>query len=66
MSNQLFNQYGQQNMNPFMQRFNEFRKTFSGNPQEQIQKMLNSGKISQAQYNQAVQKANAIRSLLGV
>ena len=66
MSNQLFNQYGQQNMNPLIQKFNEFKKTFSGNPQEQIQQMLNSGKISQAQYNQAVQRANAIRSLFGV
>ena len=66
MSNQLFNQYGPSNNNSMMQRFAEFRKNFTGNPQERIQQMLNSGQITQAQYNQAVQKANAIRSLFGV
>lgn len=66
MSDQLFNQYGPQNNNPMLQRFNDFKKSFTGNPQEQIQQMLNSGKISQAQYNQAVQKANALRQLFGV
>lgn len=63
MSNPLYNQLGQQDM---MQRFNQFRQSFSGNPQQQIQQMLNSGKISQAQYNQAVQKANMIRHMFGV
>lgn len=63
MSNPLYNQLGQQDM---MQRFNQFRQSFSGNPQQQIQQMLNSGKISQAQYNQAVQKANMIRRMFGV
>ena len=63
MSNPLYNQLGQQDM---MQRFDQFRQSFSGNPQQQIQQMLNSGKISQAQYNQAVQKANMIRRMFGV
>lgn len=66
MSNNLYNSFGSQNNNPLLQRFNEFKRSFTGNPQEQIQQMLNSGKISQAQYNQAVQKANAIRSFFGV
>lgn len=63
MSNQLYNQYGNNNI---ISQFNNFKKNFTGNPQKQIQDMLNSGKISQAQYNQAVQKANQIRSLFGI
>lgn len=63
MSNQLFNQYGS---NPIIQKFNAFRKNFTGDPQKQIQDMLNSGKITQAQYDQAVQRANALRQMFGV
>lgn len=60
--NELFNQYN----NGMMKGFNEFAKTIKGNPQQQVQQLLNSGKVSQAQYNAAVQKANALRSLFGV
>lgn len=65
--NQLFQMMG--NNSPygnFMKQFNDFKKTITGNPQEQIQQMLNSGRITQAQYNQAVQKANAIKSMFGM
>ncbi len=48
------------NMGAFMARLNEFKKTITGNPQEMVQNMLNSGKISQAQYNNAVNMANEI------
>jgi cell fate (sporulation/competence/biofilm development) regulator YlbF (YheA/YmcA/DUF963 family) len=37
----------------------KFQKTIKGNPQEQIQQLINSGKITQEQYNYAVQQANA-------
>lgn len=58
MNNPLYNQYQQQNpMNGFIQKFNQFRQSFSGNPQEQIQKMMNTGKISQQDYNNAYQMA---------
>jgi len=64
MSNNLYNSFGPQNN--FVAQFNNFKKSFTGNPRDQIQQMLNSGKISQAQYNQAVQKANQIRQLFGI
>ena len=64
MSNNLYNSFGPQNN--FVAQFNNFKKSFTGNPKDQIQQMLNSGKISQAQYNQAVQKANQIRQLFGI
>lgn len=63
MSNQVFQQYGGSDI---MSRFNEFKKNFTGDPQKQVQQMLNSGKITQAQYNQAVQKANMLRQMFGI
>ena len=64
MSNPLFNQFG--NQNNIIQQFNKFRNSFRGDPREQIQQMLNSGKITQEQYNQAVQKANMLKNMLGI
>ena len=63
----LYNMMNQNNpYNNFMKQFNEFKKTINGNPQEQIQQLLNSGKISQSQYNAAVQKANIIKNMFGI
>lgn len=57
-----------QNQNPMnnniIARFNQFRQNFRGDPRQQIQQMLNSGQISQQQYNQAVQMANALQQML--
>lgn len=50
--------------NGFVNRFQQFKKQFNGNPQQMIQQMLNSGRISQSQYNDAVQKANQIMSMM--
>ena len=52
--------------NNVMQRFLQFRQQFHGNPQEQVQQLLNSGKISQAQYNQAVNMANQLRQMMNM
>ena len=51
--------------NNIIARFNEFRQNFKGNPQEKVQELLNSGKVSQAQYNQAVQIAQQFQKMLG-
>lgn len=51
---------GMQNM---MQRFQQFRQMFTGDPKQQVQQLLNSGKVSQAQYNQAVQMAQQLQKL---
>jgi len=67
MNNPLYKQIQQQNQNPmnvFMQRFQQFRQSFSGDPQEQIQKMMNSGKISQQDYNNAYQKAQQMMRMI--
>lgn len=66
MSNPLFSMMGNQmQMNPLMQRFQQFRQMFRGDPQQQIQQLLNSGKVSQAQYNQAVNMAQQMIRMLG-
>lgn len=65
--NELFNQYGPKNpYQNMINQFNEFRNNFKGNPQQKIQQMLNSGQITQQQYNMAVQKANMIKSFFGM
>lgn len=65
--NKLYDQIGPQNpYKNMMQQFQQFRQNFKGDPQERIQQMLNSGQITQQQYNAAVQKANMIKSMFGM
>lgn len=69
MSNPVFDLLGKQtpmpgNMGQIMSQFQQFRQAFRGDPKEQVQQLLNSGKVSQAQYNQAVQMANALQRML--
>ena len=47
-----------------IQQFLQFKNNFRGNPQEQVQQMLNSGKISQAQYDNAVKQAQQFQNML--
>ena len=66
MSNPLYGMMNNgQNMSNFWQRLNQLKQTFKGDPNEQIQKMLNSGQITQAQYNNAVRQAEQIRKMMG-
>ena len=64
--NNLFNSLGNNMMpnNNLIQRFQQFKQTFTGNPQQQVQQLLNSGKVSQAQYDQAVKMAQQFQQLL--
>ena len=67
MSNPLFGMMQNQTpMNGMMQRFQQFQQMFRGDPKQQVQQMLNSGKVSQAQYNQAVQMANQLQRMMGI
>ena len=40
-----------------IQQFNQFRQTFQGDPQQQVQQLLNSGQMTQEQFNQLQQMA---------
>lgn len=52
-------------MNNIIQRFQQFQQMFKGDPRQQVQNLLNSGKVSQSQYNQAVQMANQLQRMMG-
>ena len=62
--NPLYNQFKGKNNNNFIQQFNQFRQTFKGDPKQQVQNLLNSGRVSQEQYNEAVQMAQQFQNLL--
>lgn len=65
MSNPLFNALGGGN-NPMniMQQFQKFMGDMKGkNPQEEINKLLQSGKVNQQQLNQAQQLAQQMQGI---
>ena len=66
MSNPLYNSMNStpNNMNGFFQRLNQLKQTFKGDPRQQIQNMLNSGQVTQEQYNRAVQMAQNIQKMM--
>ena len=65
MTNPMFQRYGGFNQNNFLQSLQQL-KSQGGDPNQMIQNMLNSGRITQAQYNQAVQKAQQISQMLSL
>ena len=66
MANPLYQMMAQQMpQNSILQRFMQFRQSFRGDPQQQVQQLLNSGKVSQSQYNQAVQMAQQLQKMMG-
>lgn len=67
--NPLFNilNGGMQPQNPMMNminQLNQFRHTFQGDPKQQVQQLLNSGKMSQQQFNQLSQMATQIQNMM--
>ena len=62
MNNPLFNMLG--NNNQLIQQFNQIRSTYKGDARQQVQNMLNSGQITQQQYNNAVNMANQLKNIL--
>ena len=61
--NPLYQQMQPQENNGILQRFQQFRQGFQGNPQQMIQQMMNSGQINQNQYNNAVQMAQRFQQM---
>lgn len=70
MSNPLFQMLGGAmpsglgNMGNMIQQFQQFKNNFRGDPRQQVQQLLNSGRVSQQQYNQAVQMANMLQKMI--
>ena len=64
MANPLFNQIQNGNVaNPIMQGVMRLKQQIGGDPNTYIQNMLNSGRITQEQYNQAVERAKQFRAM---
>ena len=59
-------QQGQNNaFNPQMiQQFNQFRRTFNGNPQQAVMTMLRQGMMTNAQFQQLAQMANQFQNFM--
>lgn len=70
MANPLFQALGGQMTGPMgqfqrmMQQFQQFKANFQGDPQQEVQKLLQSGKINQEQLNQLQQMAKQFQNLM--
>lgn len=67
MTNPIYNSMANQN-NPFMQIIQEaqnLKNTFKGNPREEVQRLLNSGEMSQADFNRYSQIAQQVMQMMG-
>ena len=53
-----------QNPMQMIQQFNQFKKTFQGDPKAEVQKLLTSGKLSQQQLNQLQSMAQQFQQFL--
>lgn len=47
-----------------LKQFQQFKNSFHGDPKAEIMKLLNSGQMSQAQFNQYQQMAQQFQSLI--
>lgn len=52
------------NVMSMMQKFQQFRNNFHGNAQQQVQALLNSGRVSPQQYQNAMQMAQQFQQFL--
>ena len=65
MNNPFFGALGGGNgFMQMLQQFQQFRANFQGNPKAEVEKLLQSGKLSQAQLNQLQQMAKQFQSLM--
>ncbi len=71
MPNPLFNALGGGRMpgpmgqfQQMMQQFQQFRNNFQGDPKQEVEKLLQSGKMSQQQLNQLQAMAQQFQSFL--
>ena len=52
------------NMSNFISQFNQFRSAFTGNPEQRVKQLLQTGQMTQEQFNELAETANQLRSLL--
>ena len=69
MANPLYNMFGgNAPINPLAQLVRDakaFRKSFTGNPKDEVQRLLNSGQLSQADFDRYSQIAQQVLQAVG-
>lgn len=67
MPNPLFNTMGNQSnpMADIIRQARNFRKQFTGNPRQEVERLLQTGRMSQQQFNQFSQMAQQIVQAMG-
>ena len=67
MANNLYNQFGRQNnpMEQLAQQAREFQRHFNGNPRKEVERLLQTGQMSQSQFNQYSQIAQQVAQFMG-
>ncbi|MBQ5317497.1 MAG: hypothetical protein J6K17_00190 [Oscillospiraceae bacterium] len=69
MANNLFNAMGGgMQMNPLAQiaqQARQFRQSFTGNPRQEVERLLQSGQMSQADFNRFSQIAQQVVQFMG-
>lgn len=67
MSNSLFNQFGKQNnpLEQLAQQARDFRRQFSGNPRQEVERLLQTGAMSQQDFNRYSQIARQVVQMMG-
>ena len=67
MANSLFNQFGRQNnpLEQLAQQARDFRKQFSGNPRQEVERLLHTGAMSQSDFNRYSQIAQQVAQFMG-
>lgn len=52
------------NMFNFINQYNQFKNSFQGDPKAKVQELLNSGRMTQEQYNQLQAMAKQLEGIL--
>ena len=67
MSNPLYNNFGNQSnpMTDIIRQARDFRKQFTGNPRQEVERLLQTGQLSQADFNRFSQMAQQIVQAMG-
>lgn len=67
MANNLFNSMRRQNnpMEQLAQQAREFRKQFTGNPRQEVERLLQTGAMSQQDFNRYSQIAQQVAQMMG-
>ena len=66
MANALFNQFGGQNnpLEQLAQQAREFQKQFKGNPRQEVERLLQTGAMSQSDFNRYSQIAQQVVQMM--